>query len=727
MDDAEMVGGLTPLFDHGRFGVMRIDPDRQRAFLSPALRKRLRIEDGVTEEQLLALLRDRLHPEDLRNVMAGIAAAKPREILNFDLRLVDLHGITSWWQISGYRRDDGVFIAFAIDVSQRKHGERLLRIQRDALDKLARGAQPAELITSMVRAIEELDPELLMICFEPDSKDSPALRYVGGSALSEAQRRGVDTIGLGESGLAGAERAVEAALRALSLDVTRMQPLVDGKDQLVAFLAFARRRDQQATTIVPRWISIICDVMLAAWEQWSKERRIIDLAYYDPLTGLGNRRYIDEIVTRVLAQATEEQRYAVMVLDLDGFKPVNDVFGHDAGDQLLCRLADRMLALLPRNGELCRQGGDEFVMFVPVDDAQAAMRFAEQIADALRTSVDIAGAPISVSGSIGFALYPDDANSLSSLFRAADLAMYEVKRLTKNGVMRYRSSFGQEAVKRYEYLSRFKTALDNDQLELFFQPQVSLDDGAILGAECLLRWRDTDGRLVSPGEDIAVFEASDIMTIVDRWVVTAACQQIAVWNAEGVPSLPLSINLSPQRLGSPDFIGQFIGLTEEFGIAPDQIRIEVTESAALSQGRHVPASIAKLRGAGFDVLVDDFGTRFSHLAALLELPIAGLKLDHSLINGVSNSPRRQGIIDSVRVLADRLNLDLVAEGVENLDDLAFLLGLRVPKAQGFLFSAGVDAATYVRMITVPDGYREACRRVLAEAAERASRGGRGDG
>ncbi|MEQ9813778.1 MAG: EAL domain-containing protein [Azospirillaceae bacterium] len=702
---------------------MRIDQDRQRAFLSPALRKRLRIEDAATEEQVLANLRQCLHPEDLRNVTAGIAAAKPREIVNFDLRILDQHGITSWWQVSGYRREDGVFIAFSIDVSQRKHSERLLRIQRDALDMLAHGAQPAELISAMVRAIKELDPELLLLCFEPDSKDSPTLRYVGGSALGEAQRRGVNAIDLGDTGFVSAERAVESALKALALDAIRMQPLVDGSDQLVAFLAFARSREQQATTIVPRWISIICDVMLAAWEQWSKERRIIDLAYYDPLTGLGNRRYIDEIVSRVLAQSTGAQRYAVMVLDLDGFKPVNDVFGHDAGDQLLCRLTDRMLALLPRNGELCRQGGDEFVMFVPVDDAEAATRFAEQIADALRTSVDIAGAPISVSGSIGFALYPDDASSLSSLFRAADLAMYEVKRLTKNGVMRYRSSFGQDAVKRYEFLSRFKTALDNDQLELFFQPQVNLADGTILGAECLLRWHDTDGRLVSPGEDIAVFEASDIMTIVDRWVVTAACQQIAIWNGEGLPSRPLSINLSPQRLGSPDFIGQFIGLTEEFGIAPDQIRIEVTESAALSQGRHVPASIAQLRDAGFDVLVDDFGTRFSHLAALLELPIAGLKLDRSLINGVSDSPRRQGIIDSVRVLADRLNLDLVAEGVENLDDLAVLHGLGINKAQGFLFSAGIDAAAYARMISAPDGYQRAYRQVLAEAANRSSKAG----
>jgi diguanylate cyclase (GGDEF)-like protein len=691
------VGPLAPLFDNGRFGVVIVDPAAQSADLSPTLCRRLGLPGDAPGARQFAVLRERIDADDLAALTAVIASAKPDAVIASDFRIAGPDDVPMWWTLSGYKTAEGQFVGLAIDITDRKRTERLLSLQRDGLEQLARGAQPAELIALMVRAIEEVDPELKLICFEPRRGDPFTVRYVGGSSLPPERRAKLDHISLAQRD-PDAPAAIRAALQEAGMRVARLNQVIDGPGAPVGLVAFAHEEDSGALGPSAQGLMpIIADVMLAAWEQWSKDRRIAQLAYFDPLTGLGNRRRMDETISQVIGAAGPDDCFAVMVVDLDGFKPVNDVFGHNAGDHVLRELAHRMAQALPDGATLCRPGGDEFLVYLPNVRESAAMAVARTIAGAVRPSIEVSGAAITVTASIGIALYPEDGITHAELFRAADLAMYQVKRKAKDGVRRYRSAYGQEAYKRFDFMARLRKAVDSDQLRLHFQPQVDVAAGRLAGAECLLRWRDEKGRVQSPVMDLGAFEASDIMTLVDRWVVTAACQHMLTWQNDGLPVVPLSLNLSPQRLGDAPFVEHLIGLVEEFGIAPDKLRIELTEGEGMRLDG-VSRSVKRLRDHGLAVYMDDFGTRFAHLETLRALPISGLKIDRSLVAGVSRCERQRGILSSVVVLARRLNLTVIVEGVEREEDRAELERLGLTLMQGYLFSSAVDADTFTRML-----------------------------
>jgi diguanylate cyclase (GGDEF)-like protein/PAS domain S-box-containing protein len=422
-------------------------------------------------------------------------------------------------------------------------------------------------------------------------------------------------------------------------------------------------------------------------ERRRAEEQIEYQAYHDALTGLPNRLLFRDRLTIALAHAKRQQTpVAVMFLDLDRFKNVNDTLGHSLGDELLCAVAMRLRTVLREGDTIARMGGDEFtVLLHDLKKADDAVTIAQKLLDTVAEPVRMDGQELYVTTSIGIALYPSDGDSAEALLQSADGAMYRAKEAGRNSYQLCTPAMNTRAAERLSIESALRRALERDELVLHFQPQVRVDTRQVAGMEALLRWNRPGHGLVPPGKFIEIAEETRMITPIGEWVLRRACAQAKRWQRDAHPSMRVSVNLSPRQFQHADLGKVVAAALEESGLEPRFLELEITESTAMLNMERTILTLAGLRELGVRIALDDFGTGHSSLSYLRRFPIDRVKIDQEFVHAIEASRSNRAIVSAIVAMAHGLDLAVTAEGVETKEQLRFLVEQRCEEVQGFLF------------------------------------------
>lgn len=430
-------------------------------------------------------------------------------------------------------------------------------------------------------------------------------------------------------------------------------------------------------------------------ERRQAESKLNYLAYHDPLTGLANRCCFIERLEESLRESTKyRQQLAVLFIDLDQFKQVNDSLGHGVGDELLVAVAARLSEHVRLIDMLARLGGDEFICLMESVRTQGEVAvLAREIIDAFETPFAIGEHEFFLSASIGISLFPGDAESMVDLMRNADSAMFRAKAIGRGQFHFYTPEMTRDAQDRIRMENLLRRAFDNGELAVFFQPQVDTQSGQLVGAEALLRWNSAELGLVMPSQFIPLAEESGIIIRLGNWVLRETCRQVMQWRYSGFDLPQVSVNLSVRQLERPEFIDTLGDILDETGMDASILKLELTESVVMAVG-DACGLLQRLRDFGISLALDDFGTGYSSLSYLKMLPVQQLKIDQSFVSGIGQNPGDEAIIRTVMELATRLGFEVVAEGVETVEQAAFLAALGCQQLQGYLHGKAVAPAEF---------------------------------
>ncbi|MFP4614924.1 MAG: EAL domain-containing protein [Thiohalorhabdus sp.] len=432
-------------------------------------------------------------------------------------------------------------------------------------------------------------------------------------------------------------------------------------------------------------------------ERLALEERLRRLAYFDPLTGLPNRAHLEERLSQALT--TGEEGKALILLDLDGFKYLNDTLGHSAGDELLRLVARRLEDQTEDSDLVARLGGDEFVLFLDRPaDAEEAGRMAETVLGALRRPFQVAGHSFPAGASLGITLFPQDGREISSLLQHADTAMFEAKKAGGSQYRFFSLSLSRAAAERFYVEKSLRCALDDGGVQAHFQPILDLAEGRVVGAEALARCWCPDAGWVSPARFIPVAEETGLIHEVGAQVLEQACAAFRAWWDAGFPLERVAVNLSPVQLHADSLPARIEGVLARHGLAPRHLELEVTEETLLGDDPAPLQQLATLQGMGIAIALDDFGTGFSSPAYLKRFPASRMKIDRNFISGIDSDPDNQTILRSLLVLADGFGYRVTAEGVETRAEADYLAGLFCQEVQGFLFGHPQSSADFLETL-----------------------------
>jgi len=432
-----------------------------------------------------------------------------------------------------------------------------------------------------------------------------------------------------------------------------------------------------------RYVALFADIS----EQKAHEERIDYLARHDALTGLANRRLLEDRMAKLLASARRgDQGVALMLIDLDHFKQVNDSLGHQVGDQLLVEISRRLNASVRDSDIVARLGGDEFVVVLSgITDHRDVAPVAEKIREALDRPVEASLHLLHTSPSIGISLYPSDGDSLDVLLQAADIAMYQVKAAGRNAWMFFESRMNEEVRSRHKLETDLRRALVRHEFELHYQPQYDIGGGHVIAWEALLRWNHPEQGWIEPSHFIPVAEEIGLILPLGEWVLETACREAASWAGGRQGHERIAVNLSAHQFEQPSLVSMVTRVLKDTGLAPERLELELTESTLMSNTSKVQETLGGLKALGVHLTLDDFGTGYSSLAYLSSFAVDRLKIDRSFVMDIATKPNNGAIIQAVIALAKALGLEVVAEGVETGEQLAFLIDSGCLKAQGFLY------------------------------------------
>ncbi|NTV10421.1 MAG: EAL domain-containing protein [Zoogloea sp.] len=414
---------------------------------------------------------------------------------------------------------------------------------------------------------------------------------------------------------------------------------------------------------------------------------------HDALTNLPNRQSLAaRLAGKLDARPVPGQRLALLLIDLDNFKNINEGLGHSVGDRLLAQFADRLRLMVRDTDTLVRLGGDEFVL-VPTDwEAESIPALmAQRILDAASAPFMIDGQELHISCSIGISLYPDDGVTSDALMQHADAALYEAKASGRNAYRFFTEEMNQRVGERVRLESRLRKAFAEERLKLHYQPQYRMSDGQLVGVEALLRWNDPEDGYISPARFIPIAEESGLIKPIGAWVMKEACRQAVAWQRAGVPPLVMAVNLSIAQLAATNVVANVQSVIEETGLSPEWLELEITESMLMTDTERTIASLAEIRAMGVKIAIDDFGTGYSSFAYLKKLPLDKIKIDKSFVDDVSDDAGSRAIVQAIIAVAAKLGLTALAEGVETEDQSRLLKGYGCDMVQGFLHSAAVPA------------------------------------
>ena len=429
-------------------------------------------------------------------------------------------------------------------------------------------------------------------------------------------------------------------------------------------------------------------------------RQLSHLATHDALTGLPNRVLLDDRMTQAMAHADRDQRsFALLVCDLDRFKLINESLGHRAGDELLQEVARRLVAVVRSVDTVARFGGDEFVLVCSsIADSDEAVRLGMHAIEVLQTPMRIADIDVHTSPSIGVALYPADGETIETLIAHADAAMFSAKQRGRGMVQRYEKGMTAGTEERVQLESDLHSALARKQFELYYQPKVDVQSGAVRSAEALIRWVHPKRGIVSPAQFIPVAEDCGLIVPIGEWVIREACRQIRTWQDSGVPALRVSVNLSASQFRETGLVESIRRALADEHVKARYLEVELTESAVMSDPEQSIAILEQLSAMGVLVSVDDFGTGYSSMSYLRRFPIDKLKIDRVFINEIVSRPQDASIVRAIVSLAHSLDLKVVAEGVETAAQLHFVKAAGCDEYQGYHFSRPIPAADFERLI-----------------------------
>lgn len=457
---------------------------------------------------------------------------------------------------------------------------------------------------------------------------------------------------------------------------------------------------------------------LALGRKRQAEQRLHKLAYFDALTGLPNRESFRMALEAALQTArNSEHSLAVLYLDLDNFKQINDALGHSAGDKLLCSVSALLRQVLRSNdimspagvlrqGErgVARLGGDEFVIILPrIQRREEAAVVAERIGQTLSVPIQVDFCEVQATPSIGIAMFPQDGADADTLFKHADLAMYHSKRGAAGGYTFFENSMTETSLRRLALEGLLRHALARKQLVLHFQPQINLNGSQSYGMEALLRWNCPEVGLVSPAEIIPIAESNGLIIPIGEWVLREACLQAQEWRRQGLPLRSVSVNVSPRQFVRSGFSALVSRILAETGLPPSCLDIEITEGLLINDEAMASRTMAQLDALGVSVSIDDFGTGYAGLSRLKQLNVRRLKIDRAFVKGLPSSRQDAAIVSAVIQMAHDLGMEVVAEGVEEGPQLQFLRDQNCGEAQGFLLSRPLPVADATRFLQDKSG------------------------
>ena len=494
-------------------------------------------------------------------------------------------------------------------------------------------------------------------------------------------------------------RVVDAATRETMADAVQAAVRNDSTEHL-PFNCLLLRRDGSEIAIADT-VSPIHDreghvtgaviVVRDVSEAREMARRMAHSAEHDFLTGLPNRMLLNDRLGQAIVMARRHStRVAVLFLDLDGFKHVNDSLGHPIGDRLLQSVAGRLVTCVRVSDTVSRQGGDEFVVLLSEagqweDAATIARRMLKAVAETHRLDQR----ELHITTSIGVSVYPDDGEDAETLIRNADMAMYQAKENGRDGFQFFMPSMNVRAIERQSIEEGLRRALDQHEFVLHYQPKINLATGAISGAEVLIRWQHPTEGLVSPARFIPIAEESGLILPIGNWVLREACRQAHAWADEGLPGMTIAVNVSAVELRDDTFLARLFRVLGETGLDPRSLEVELTESVLMKNAESAAAILLALRGRGVRVSIDDFGTGYSSLSYLDKFAVDALKIDQSFVSEITSAQDEASIVTAVISMSRSLKLRVIAEGVETAEQLAFLQAHDCDEAQGYFFSRPV--------------------------------------
>ncbi|MFO1424039.1 MAG: PAS domain S-box protein [Candidatus Competibacteraceae bacterium] len=641
-------------------------------YASPAVERLL----GYTSEEALALDPDRLtHPEDLPPLLSLLNGllGQPGHVVTTQYRFRHKDGSWRWLEstISNLLAEPsmGALVFNFRDITE--------RWQAEARQRLA-----AVVFEAAREAIFVADAETRILAV------NPAFTTLTGYAEATVRGR--------SPRLLWADRQPEAYFEAMERTAAR-EGVWQGE-------FWARRQDGErraalaslcavwdASGRVLHYVGIATDVT----EQRAAERRIERLAYYDPLTNLPNRALLAQRAEMALALATRRHgSLAVLFLDLDRFKEVNDALGHAAGDVLLMQVAARLQRLVRAEDTVCRLGGDEFVLLLPEADQEGALRVADKVLAALRQPFVVAGHALNTTASVGIALHPHDGADFAELLKNADAALYRAKHEGRNTRVFYDRAMNAATLARMVLEAELRQALVAGQLRAYYQPKVRLSDGTLVGAEALVRWEHPERGLIPPGQFIPVAEASDLIVALDDWMLVEVCRQLAAWRRQSGSPLTVAVNLAARHFRQPGLADRICGLLDAYDLPAQALELELTESTLLDANADTIEILRQFERLGLGLAIDDFGTGYSSLSYLKHLPLTALKIDQGFVRDLVTDPDDRAIAATIVALGHHLDLAVVAEGVETEDQRRFLLEQGCDLAQGYLFDRPLPAEAF---------------------------------
>ena len=501
------------------------------------------------------------------------------------------------------------------------------------------------------------------------------------------------------------------------------------KDSLTAIIAigiddgadFSEEDIGQAREVADRTAVALSN---AAWEE-----KLYHQAHYDALTDLPNRVLLRDRLEQAMSRAGREGTcVAVLFLDLDRFKSINDSLGHVAGDLFLKEMGVRLSRQLREGDSVVRFGGDEFIIVVPditgdINIITTISKICENILAATIEPFSLEGHEITITSSVGVSIYPQDADNFDDLLKNADTAMYHAKGQGRDNYQFYAQDLNAAAMQRFNMQNDLHRALENDELELFYQPQVDLQSGHLVGAECLLRWQHPELGIVSPSRFIPIAEDTGLITSIGEWVLRTACAQSRVWQDRGFPAVRMAVNLSARQFRSRNLVATVREILEETQLPVQLLELEVTEGAIMADIDRTISTLRALSEMGVRIAVDDFGTGYSSLAYLAQFPLDVLKIDQSFVRDVVDRSDVACVVAAIVGLAHSLDLTVVAEGVESQEQLEFLRTLGCEEIQGYLYSRPLAASDFEELLMRDEekpfpGFAEANVAATSEAQSR---------
>jgi diguanylate cyclase (GGDEF)-like protein/PAS domain S-box-containing protein len=687
-------------------------------------------DDPIDAKAVRSALKGSFQVEWVRKCSAGLKRlAQERkqptggiEAVLVDLYLPDCQGIETFDQLFAAAPQIPILVLSAAKDEEVAK----LAVQRGAQDYLLKNHLDAYLLSKTLGSMIER-AAIADALFNEKERAQITLNSIGDAVMSTDVWAKVTYLNVVAEGLTGWSRA-EAAGRPVAevfriIDVTTREaaqnpiPLAIQENRIVALTpncALVRRDGVEAAIedstapIHDRHGQVTGAVMV--FHDVSTTRalssKMIHLAQHDSLTDLPNRTLFSARLTDAIAAAHRYRRkLAVLYLDLDRFKYVNDSLGHAMADRVLQSVASRLLASVRASDTVSRQGGDEFVILLSeVAGAQDGAVSAEKILQAVRTLHRIDQHDLHLTASIGIATYPADGTEAETLMKNADFAMYHAKDSGRNTYQFFKSDMNVCALERQSLEVDLRLALENREFELHYQPKVSLETGAITAVEALIRWRHPKRGLVPPAQFIPVAEACGVIVPIGRWVLGEACRQSRAWRDAGLPPIRIAINVSPLELRDRDFVATVRATLQKTSLEPCCLELELTETFLMQDTTVTAAVLESLKDLGVTLALDDFGTGYSSLSRLQRFPIDTLKIDQSFVRDLTTHGDAAGIVSAVIGMGNSLHMRVVAEGVETREQLTFLQERGCPEGQGYYFSRPVIAAQLPRLLrgTLPE-------------------------